>query len=77
MARVIGPIPPGIGATQLATSSHSDQDHRPARLGSGNPDVNADRTWFDHLRRDKSLTASGRNNDVGGTVWRFKSTVPV
>ena len=65
MARVIGPIPPGIGATQPATSrTLGSRSPTQPGVGTGDADVDADRARFDHVSGDESWPPRCRNDDV-------------
>ena len=67
MARVIGPTPPGTGATQEATS-WTLASRSPAKpgLGPGDADVHADRSGLDHVAGDQPGPPGRGDDDVGG-----------
>ena len=66
MARVIGPMPPGMGATQLAHVSHildHDRQLAPASVRVM-PTSEHDRAWFDHLSDDQPRPSSRRDHNI-------------
>ena len=65
-ARVIGPTPPGIGASKPATSADLGRDVADrCRVGARDADVEHDRTRLDHVGGDQTGDAGGRDDDVG------------